>query len=146
MRCLCHRSGPTLAWLILALAAGCGKSGEEALMPVGGTVTYQGKPLPTGVVIFVPDRTKGNRTRHEPRGPILEDGTFEVETAGQLGAPPGWYRVKIHANEPQSTDPKKMYARTASLIPAKYGDINTSEIAVEVVQAPSAGAYDFLLK
>src|SRR5262249_8865344 len=115
-------------------------------IPVTGTVNYQDKLLETGVVVLVADRTKGNMTKHEPRGPIMDDGTFEMETAGKPGAPPGWYRVKIHANQPQSEDPKKMYARTASLIPPKYGDPATSGLTVEVVETPASGAYDFRLK
>jgi hypothetical protein len=145
MRRLLRPGFPVWAWFVLVLA-GCARSGDDNLIQVTGTVTYQDNRLETGVVVFVADRTKGNMTKHEPRGPIMDDGTFEVETAGKPGAPPGWYRVKIHANQPPSQDPKKMYARTASLIPTKYGDPATSGLAVEVVEAPPAGAYDFRLK
>jgi hypothetical protein len=41
------------------LVAGCAKS-EEKLYVVSGTVTFNGKPVPMGLVFFDPDTSKGN--------------------------------------------------------------------------------------
>ena len=43
----------------MLLAAGCGKS-EPAMATVKGAVTFQGRPLAGGLVVFAPDRDKGN--------------------------------------------------------------------------------------
>jgi hypothetical protein len=126
------------------LSLGCGSNqGGDKLFPVRGKVTYKAEPLTTGTVVLVADAAKGNTTKHEPRGPIDEQGNFQVSTAGTPGAPPGWYRVAVIANKP--TNPSKPYAVTGSLLPKKYGDANSSELAIEVTEKPSA-AYDISLK
>jgi hypothetical protein len=43
----------------LLLLCGCGKQGPQRY-DVSGTVTFQGKPVPAGQVIFDPDRSGGN--------------------------------------------------------------------------------------
>jgi len=53
-------------WRQIALAAalvgltGCG--GEEKLLDVTGTVTYDGKPLPAGTIFFDPVGDHGMKT------------------------------------------------------------------------------------
>jgi hypothetical protein len=42
----------------LLVAAGCGKRGPERL-PVYGSVTWKGQPVPAGVVYLMPDANKG---------------------------------------------------------------------------------------
>jgi hypothetical protein len=124
---------------------GCAKdSNGEKLLPVQGKVRYQGKPLTTGTVIFVADTSKGNTTKHEPRGAIDDQGNYRVTTAGRPGAPPGWYKVAVIAHKPPS--PNAPYAVTESLLPKKYGDANTSGLAIEVRDKPADAAYDLVLE
>jgi hypothetical protein len=143
---VCRRIGASgltaaLVWFII----GCGKeSGGDQLVPVHGKVSYKSQPLMTGTVILVADSAKGNMTKHEPRGPIDDQGNFEVDTAGRPGAPPGWYKIAVIANKP--VNPSKPYAVTESLLPKKYGNAKTSELTFEVTEKPVAGAYDLLLK
>src|SRR5258708_9945808 len=73
---------------------GCGKGGDESLLPVTGKVTYGG-PLTTGTVILVADSAKGNTTTHEPRGPIDGQGNFQGSTAGRPGAHPRLYHATL---------------------------------------------------
>jgi hypothetical protein len=48
-----------LGFLLAALVlAGCG-TGDEVLYDVSGTATFDGKPIPKGVIFFDPDPTKG---------------------------------------------------------------------------------------
>src|SRR5260370_25996218 len=99
-----------LVWLSI----GCGRdSGADNLLPVSGKVRYKTEPLTTGTVILVADAAKGNTTKHEPRGPIDDQGNYRVSTAGRPGAPPGWYKVAVIANKPPNPD--KPYAVTGSL-------------------------------
>jgi hypothetical protein len=134
-----------LAAALVWLSIGCGKdSSGEKLFPVSGKVSYKAEPLTTGTVILVADAAKGNTTKHEPRGPIDEQGNFQVSTAGTPGAPPGWYKVAVIANKPMN--PNKPYAVTGSLLPKKYGTANSSEIAIEVKEKSADAAYDIVLK
>jgi hypothetical protein len=147
------RRGPVGRWLrsgglavtLMGWCVGCANDGNgDAFLPVTGKVSYQGQPLITGTVILVADATKANTTRHEPRGAIDGQGSYRVRTAGRPGAPPGWYKVAVIANKPPS--PNEPYAVTGSLLPKKYGDANTSELAIEVRAKPADGAYDLVLK
>ena len=134
-----------LAVALVWLSSGCGKDAHnQTLFPVSGKVSYKGEPLTTGTVILIADNGKGNATKHEPRGPIDEHGNFQVTTAGQPGAPPGWYKVAVIANKP--ANPSNLYALTGSLIPKKYADANSSQLAIEVTDKPAEGAYDISLK
>jgi hypothetical protein len=143
---VCRRLGAGgLAAALAGFSLGCGnaRSGDQ-LLPVSGKVRYKAEPLTTGTVILIADTVKGNTTKHEPRGPIDDQGNYEVSTAGKVGAPPGWYKVAVVANKP--ANPSKLYAVTGSLLPKKYGQANTSELAIEVTEKPSPGAYDLVLK
>ena len=71
-----------LVGLLLCGIAGCG--GSEGVT-VSGTVTYQGKPVPRGLINFLP-------AQGEPRGgPIASDGSYTCQL------PPGEYRVIVSA-------------------------------------------------
>ncbi len=134
-----------LAVALLGWCVGCAKDGTgDQLVPVRGKVSYQGKPLTTGTVILVADAAKGNTTKHEPRGAIDDQGNYHVSTAGRPGAPPGWYKVAVIAHKPPP--PNAPYAVTESLLPKKYGDANTSGLAIEVREKPGETAYDLVLK
>jgi hypothetical protein len=138
-------TGGTAAVLVW-LSSGCGnKASDDKLVPVTGKVTYKGEPLAAGTVVLVADQAKGNNTKQEPRGPIDNQGHFEVNTAGQPGAPPGWYRIAVLARK-QSTNPSKPYQVMPSLLPKKYDSAKTSELAFQVTENAPEGAYDIVLK
>jgi len=82
----------------LALIVGCSDSG---LNPVHGTVTFEGKPLPTGSVRFYP--AAGGRPAV---GQIQPDGTYRLATVEPGdGAKPGRYRVAIEAIDSTAIGP-----------------------------------------
>jgi hypothetical protein len=122
--------------------SGCGGAGDT-LTPVAGKVTVNGAPLGTGSVTFHPDSAKGNNTPHIPVGYIDAEGNYKVTAATQEGAPLGWYKVTVTAQEP--IDPKNPYAPPKHLINPKFSDVNSSGLALEVVANPAAGAYDIEL-
>lgn len=82
---------PTLvAGLVLA---GCAKP-EPETATVKGAVTFQGVPLAGGVVVFAPDREKGNS------GPAVTatvgaDGWYYLTADGAERVAAGWYRVAL---------------------------------------------------
>jgi hypothetical protein len=143
---LLRATGFLLCWLTAAclLVAGCKEPGAEGnRVPVAGRVTFpDGKPLVRGTVIFAPDGSKGNQSQHEPRGLIDAQGNYTLATTERLrGVAPGWYVVTIIAQEPY--DESKSSWDPPWLIHRKYGNRSTSGLAVEVVENPQPGRYDF---
>ena len=129
----------------LAALLGCGDSSNN-LVPVVGKVTVDGQPLTQGdgMVSFRPE--KGNATRQEPAGKIEEDGSYRLVTAGKEGAPPGRYRVLVTAVEPLDTNNSFPYGKRKSYVNAKYNELKTTDLIVEVVPSAAPGAYDLKLK
>jgi hypothetical protein len=129
---------------VLGVVAGCGGPGGVGdLVPVSGRVTVNGQPLTRGTVSFRPDPARGNDSLQEPYGKIDAQGNYRLCTAGKPGAPRGWYKVLVVSAE--AIDPRDPYAPRRSFIDPKYGQMETSDLAVEVVEKPAAGAYDLAL-
>jgi hypothetical protein len=118
---------------------GCSSS-EVRLTPVAGRVLVKGTPVARGTVSFRPDAAKGNQSKFEPGAQIDSDGNYRLKTSGRDGAPLGWYRVILACAEP--IDPKNPYAPPKYLVNPKYATLETSDLAVEVVEGAPAGKYD----
>lgn len=144
MRALMRAVVPVLAMLggavAVALHGGCSSSAPAGPAAVRGTVTFQGRPLSGGLVVFTPDRQRG-ATGTPARGEIGPDGTFRLEHAGGHGIPPGWYRVAIAAapsagpTEPgrPGFPPQLRRPDTSGLVrEVTAGKDHTFEFAVEV--------------
>jgi hypothetical protein len=137
VRALGGRHRPAvLCALGLASLAGCG-GGEFKKVPVGGTVTLDGQPLNGGVLHFYPDTSKGNQYRVDCLSPV-RSGKYELLTTAVRssdtgsGAPLGWYKVYLDTTVPGA--PENIHPRFTT--PEK------TTVSVEVVENPSAGAYD----
>ena len=83
-------SRPGALALFLALAAGCGQG--EKLYDVSGTATYDGKPIPAGIIYFDPDPMKGG-TGTQGFASII-DGKYTTAVNGR-GIRGGPYAVRI---------------------------------------------------
>lgn len=129
--------------LVGLMLAGC--SGKQ-LFDVHGTVYVGDQPVQkgTGHVIFHPDESKGNKSLEEANGTIQDDGSYRLETRGQPGAAPGWYKIAVSVSEVM--DPNNPYV-TKWLMPdpLKYREWAKSGISVEVVKKPQPGHYDIKL-
>jgi hypothetical protein len=68
-------------------------SRRQPRVSVSGKITVDGQPLEMGVIHFVPNKSKGNKSSHFSYG-MVKGGTYEVEG----GIPPGWYRVVVGGN------------------------------------------------
>ena len=90
-----------LGGLCCLLNQSCGSNGRsETLYDVSGTVTYAGKPVPYGSVLFVADADEGNTG---PQGvAAIEDGKFDTAKAGR-GVVGGAYTVIIKGRSTQSS-------------------------------------------
>jgi hypothetical protein len=126
------RSGLPLALLLLPLTAGCGgKAGGT----VSGTVMYQGKPLSSGVVTFVPESGAAHHAD------IQSDGSYRM-----TNAPLGLVKIGVQTKSgPSASSPSRMptspndYGKLESdmkgkesQIPARYTDPNKSQVTYTV--------------
>lgn len=77
-----------LAGCLLCFQSGCGGGGTDgpARYGLSGTVTYDGKPVPFGQMIFSPDTAAGNSG---PQGfAEIRDGKYQTaEGKGTVGGP-----------------------------------------------------------
>jgi hypothetical protein len=115
--------------LFAALLSGCADAGDQDTATVHGKVTYRGKPLPLGMVMFTPDNMGPTAS-----GAINTDGTYTLSTYSTGdGAVIGTHKVAVIAKEEQTnfeanaapTDGKR-------LIPDKYFLEVTSGLTAEV--------------
>jgi hypothetical protein len=127
----------------LVMWAGCGSPGPQTA-PVGGRVTYAGKPVTEGTILFW--STAGGTVASGPLGP---DGSYRLITHPNAeGAVLGSHRVTIRAVKllnadaaPQSPDAKEELgslardlnpARLQWIVPQRYEDRKTSPLTAEV--------------
>lgn len=114
----------------LAALAAC-NTGEE-LGLVTGRVTFEGKPVTKGIVVFVHKDRKGIGMTAELR----PDGSFEVEMANGYGLPLGKYAVAI--SPPYQDHPIGAITEAPSTadqhanIPQRYREPETSPVILEV--------------
>ena len=126
-----------LVLVILGLIAvsGCKGPKIKGLVPVRGTVTYNGEPLEGAAVCFTPKEFQtGDRLA---TGKTDAKGTFELRTIGELGILPGEYVVVLVKNEASPGNQTPPPGRPApvqvkSLIPKRYGDPKTTDLNVVV--------------
>jgi len=115
---------------VLLAAAGCGSGESLPLGTVEGQVTYQGKPLDHGRVVFTPDK---GTTGPQAVGQIQSDGSFSMETGDRAGAPLGTHVVTVHCRrEPTPEEAKDIYFVPEALIPEKYFKEDQSPLRFEV--------------
>jgi len=132
-RCIRLISGLLVAgWAGLT---GCRGSDSLPSLPVyevkGKVVLANGKPLPGGVISFVP---KGDLPV-TPSGVIGPDGTFSLVTGGSgEGAPPGDYKIRVEAPQFQQAAPK---LKKRPLFPPKYNDEDSSGLVITVRAEPN---------
>jgi hypothetical protein len=109
---------------------GCG--GGPKLPPmakVSGTVTFDGKPLPRGMVQFTPEGSTVSHPLPPATGAIGSDGRFTMYTAGVAGAVLGQHKISVEARE--DVDLNKV-SWAPSLIPEKYANPEQSGLSFEV--------------
>jgi hypothetical protein len=130
---------------LILLLAGCSPIQEDYL-PVEGTITVHGQPLPAGTIVFHPDAAKGNTSKREPRGVIgtVEPGHYRLTTDDRDGAPPGCYKVTIFALPPITRENSQRPPEW--LADPKYADVQTSGLTAVVGKNAAAAAYDFDLQ
>jgi hypothetical protein len=102
--------------LVAALFLGCGSEGPPAV-PVAGTITYKGKPIEMGTIMFFPKDGKHDKVAAGE----IKDGKFTLSTYQEGdGAPAGVYRVTIQSTKEVTTPGGD--TNLESLLPPRFGD------------------------
>ncbi|HQU41268.1 MAG: hypothetical protein B7Z73_03230 [Planctomycetia bacterium 21-64-5] len=134
--------------VLCCFVCGCGKSTgppKALIIPVTGTVTLDGKPLPGADVTFIPSQGIGAFT-----GRTNDDGSYQLE--GLVGAKAkcqGKCGVRISrmlkpdGSLPSPDEPPANVGATESL-PERYSSASTTELSAEVPEG--GGKFDFPLK
>jgi hypothetical protein len=120
-----------LLLVALGLLLGCGHGSDLPRVTVSGKVSYQGRPIPEGLIAFVPIK----ETKGPTSSAIITNGVYDVTAAG--GVPLGTHRVEIQAFRPLGTSPKQF--RPPALqdrepreqyLPEKYNRQSTLEVSI----------------
>jgi hypothetical protein len=130
--------------LLLVVLVGCG--GNPPTAEVTGTVTYDGRPLKEGTIIF---EAPGARPAS---GKIVDGKIVEVTTfkPGD-GAPIGNHKVAIQSvktseaaapQDPGQATPKAGYMGSTSLIPEVYGNPETSGLTATIKEGTNAVTFE----
>lgn len=124
-RCLPRAGWPShglIATVLLTAVCGtlgCSQGSQGS--SVHGKVTYSGKPLERGSLLFNPTDQSLPATRAE----IQPDGSYELVAA------PGDYRVIVtaYSSDPPTVAPDHPdYVRPKSAIPLKYGSLQSTPL------------------
>lgn len=84
----------------LPLTAGCGEASKDRYY-VMGTVTFDGRPVPEGVIYFDPDLKRGNSGVQGVA--IIRNGAFDTRDTGR-GVSSGPYLARVQGFAPESAE------------------------------------------
>jgi hypothetical protein len=127
---------------------GCGSEIQYEHGTVRGKVTYQGKPVTFGSVLFIPVEAPKEGLMQSASGSINPDGTYELASQSTPGAIVGEHKVLVIAvqgpNQAQRPDSSKTVGPAPavnkgskevllkSAIPQKYADPSTTTLTRKV--------------
>jgi hypothetical protein len=133
---------------------GCGVNADRPKMAkVSGKVTYKGKALDKGEIIFTPEKNKGGPSGHVATGKIESDGSFTLTTFDtDDGAVLGQHVVTVNVptqdikelNKPRA-DGSIPYILPKPGIPEKYIRVDSSPLRYTVDDKPT-NAFEIELK
>lgn len=118
--------------------SGCGTNDR---LPLQGTVTFDGKPLATGVIQFIP----GEGTAGPSAGGEIQDGHYTV--SAEKGVFAGTFRVEIISNQKTGTQTRSAGGQVAddvrNIVPAQY---NVASTLSADVSSEDGNSFDFELR
>jgi hypothetical protein len=130
-------AGVGFLMIALMLQVGCGPSGPE-IARVQGTVTMDGKPLPSAIIMFVPVGGRPSVSETDANGKYVLEFS-----GGRKGAIPGINRVEINTGRLAYEKDGKNYPAVKESVPVQYNRLTTLEFNVEAGKNNTA---DFALK
>ena len=138
---------------LLIFAAGCSGNARPKTAPVSGTVTFQGKPLERGTIVFDVEGMPGSKASIID-GKIVDPTTYKKGD----GIPVGKAKIAVYAtkaaespaskptnpNVPAGLEVSDGQQSAVSLIPAKYNRPETSGLSHEI--GPKNNVIDLALE
>jgi hypothetical protein len=126
--------------LVLPLGGCSADPNKPKLGKVHGTITYKGKPVESGHVVFTPVQGKGGDTGQVATGEIASDGSYEMTTFNTGdGAILGQHVVTVVVREKGSeklgkpkADSTIDYVLPKVLSPSKYTKVEDSPLRFTV--------------
>lgn len=88
-----------VGWLLSCVAlacTGCGDKGPTRYQ-LSGKITYQGQPIPAGIIYFDPDLTEGNDGVQGHA--TIANGEYDTRNDGGQGPGGGKYFVRVYAHD-----------------------------------------------
>jgi hypothetical protein len=128
---------------LAASIAGCSRDPNlPKLGKVYGKVTYDGKPLDAGRIVFTPATGKGGETGQSATGEINSDGSYEMTTFNTGdGAILGQHIVTVVVQKGELPKPDKngqiKYQVPKNDAPSKYATADKSPLRCTVVETPT---------
>jgi len=83
--------------LAILLPVALGGCGGDRVYNLSGAVTFQGKPVPTGHIVFEPDASAGNNG--PPAFAKIKDGHYDTRVLDGRGTIGGPHVVTIHGRD-----------------------------------------------
>ncbi|MFI4875314.1 MAG: hypothetical protein ACIALR_08250 [Blastopirellula sp. JB062] len=125
-----------LVAFISLMALGCGSSGDPNMVPIRGSVSYQGAPVDDGVVRFVPSAG----VKAPVRVAQVVDGAYELD--GRFALSPGTYQIQIEGFEGEDmpvSEPGQVVESRRQILPEQYNvkskidplTVNTGDAALK---------------
>ena len=139
---------PAAGLLLLLLGmlplAGCKNNPNQAtLAPVKGKVTVDGQAVTSGQVTLLPQAVEKDKETGLSSGQIGSDGTYEIFTGGQAGAPLGLAKLTV---SPGMVPQQGAKGPPTGGYNAKYSDPIKTPLTFTVVEKAAPGTYDLKLK
>ena len=104
----------------------------KPVVPVQGTVAFDGKPAVGALVVFHPIHDPVPNAL-DPRAVVEADGTFALSTHyARDGAPPGRYAVTIHDLRVNSAPGEGPPVPAAKRLPPRYAEPTQSKLQADV--------------
>jgi hypothetical protein len=109
--------------IVFLLAAGCGTAHNDRAQ-FKGTITYKGQPVNASALLLYPTGAVG---QHFTMIPVTQDGTFN-----SADTPAGDYRIVVQAVPEVKKNMSPGDAKPTIPFPAKYKDINTTDLTCSI--------------
>jgi hypothetical protein len=132
--------------LLLLAALGCGKSDRVPVVPVSGTVTLNGEPLPGAAVTFIP---AGETLGTGGSAVTAADGSYTLTSREGRGLVPGEYRVTISRwlrpdGSPPPAEVAPIDSDARETLPERFSDRDQTILTATVSEG--GAAIDFPLR
>ena len=113
----------------MSLSGGCGsKAPPPGPATVRGKLTFNGRPVAGGLVVFTPDAARGGGGK-PASAETAADGSYQLQLDKSAHIPAGWYRVSLM---PAPAPPDPLAPPPAAPFPAKLARPDLSGLEREV--------------